>query len=1368
MEPKTFFRYFYKRMRLVIKDSVWLLFVLVVFSSTCWGQQLPEETYQFYHLTPDDGLSQVSIEAMLHDARGYLWVGTQDGLNRYDGHRFRIFKHRPSDSTSVSGNSISCLHEDRFGRIWVGTDNRGLSVYLPQEDRFVVVPLGESLSTSVTAIKQGNKDEIWIGTRHSGLHRVSLEEGSRPASIRIDEENPELNSITALEDLGKEQLLLGKDGSVLELTIQDSSHSLRTLPTPGLQGVVKAFEVEGEKVWIGTENSLYLFNRAKYRGQIQDLQRPAGESQSRPYEINDLHLDDQYRLWIAAGHGLIQLSDWNPVSTRFETNRTYQHDINDQSTLSHSSVLSLSIDSRQIYIGTSRYLNLLQSKPKFNIVRRAPKAGTSINNNIVFSFFKDEPSGDLWVGTSGGGLNLYRGDNYYYFTESNDVNSISDNIIRGIEKDSDNNLWLATTKGLSLLNLNTFSPEKPSFQTYISDFSADGLAHNNLRDVLFHDGQIWIISAGGGLSRFIGDISQGNFSFQTFRYDPDDENSLNADFIHAIIPGLEPRSYWLGTENGLCHMAFSSSDYSTPVFNRFRTEVNNSTSLPDNAVYDLAFDQAGELWIGTSYGLASYNSSTHEFKRYYTEDGLAGNVIYSVQPDELGQLWIGTNNGLSVLNPSNGYFRSYDESEGLQDREFNIKSKLIDSEGNIYLGGISGFNTFNPIDFVDSNTPLPVYVENILVEELNRNGSLRIPFANGKIEISHKSFPLHIGFSAPDADPLRTIQYEYMLEPLRNTWNNLGDQNRISFPDLAPGEYYLKIRGKEGGLAWNAEPTSLVIDVSPPWWRSAWAYVIYSLLFVSIAYTFYRYQLQRKLAREESRRLKELDLIKNKLYTNITHEFRTPLTVILGLLNEIKEKRPVNIQDDAFLSVIEKNSNNLLTLVNQLLDLSKLEQDKETPNYSHGDIIVFIDQVVSNFQTLAKRNSISLIFYTEVDSFKMDFDEQRVNQILGNLLSNAIKFCSGQDEIVVHTKVNQTEQNFILKVKDTGPGILESDLPHIFDRYFQVGDSQNRFGGGSGIGLALTKELVELMDGQLLVDSIKGGGTTFTIELPVRTVAPPSVSAVRVEQVEPGVVMEGVADSVHDPDKPLVLVIEDNSDVAFYLQQCLSPQFNTHHEANGQLGIDYAVEAIPDIIISDIMMPEKDGFQVCESLKNDIRTNHVPIVLLTAKTQEQDKISGFKSGADVYLTKPFSKEELLVRMEQLMLVRQKLKEKYQASFSYLPAHKSQAAQRLDPNDDFIQKVVNIILEYLDDPLMKGPFLAKKTGLSESQLYRKLKALTGKSTALFIRYIRINKAHQMLSEDDLNVSEVAYACGFSDPAWFSRVFKEEFGVPPSDV
>ncbi len=1350
------------------------LFGLIV-NTVCMGQAELETKFQFHHLTPDDGLSQVSVSALIKDYRGYIWLGTQDGLNRYDGNTFTVFRHNPSDSTTISGNRVSALYEDESGRIWVGTVNNGLSLYDPRFGHFIRLKLNSPSSqisnTTVTCIESVSQEEVWVGTRNDGLFRVKFDLNGIPECTRLDQ-YPELIAIHGMIRVDENQILIGGDGKVFSVSVSAPMTKLHQLVIPGLRGIVKSFALYQNKyVWMGTEGGLYFYDLARKQGHIQDIENPQQPNQSRPCEVNQLFLDENHTLWIAAGHGLFLLSKWNENQKRFTHSKAYKHNPENPSSISHNSVLSLLIKPENIFVGTSRFANVITPKPKFVVVKRAPTLGTSINNNIIFSFYKDSTSNDLWVGTSGGGLNLKRGDVYYYFIESDDPNSISDNIIRGIEKGPDNKLWLATTKGLSIVDLNTFDPERPKFITYISDLSSTtGLQHNNLRDVLFHDNQIWVISAGGGLSQFVGDLDKEDFFFRVFRHQPLDPTSINSDIIHCILPDQNDFSFWLGTENGLCHVQFNSSEYKQPTFTRYTRDPENSNSIGNNSVHDLSMDLSGVLWIATGYGFCSFNPMTQTFTRYGTEDGLADPIVYSVQEDEYDNLWLGTNNGLSRFNKTLGIFQNFQKEEGLQDLEFNIKTKFKDENGLIYLGGISGFNIFNPLEFLHSNNPVPIFLDRIKIDNSNSPTQKYVPVNSNSIDISYRDFPLHIGFSAPDGDPQRTIQYEYLLEPLRTSWNNLGSENSISFPDLSPGHYNLHIQGKEHGVSWETDPLTLSIHVAPPWWRSTWAYFVYGLLLFGLFYTFYQFQIQRKLAREEARRLKELDNMKSRLYTNITHEFRTPLTVILGMVNELKERLKGGTETKQ-LELVEQNSKNLLNLVNQMLDLAKLEKGNIKPLYVYGDIILFLNQIVESFYSLSNSEGISLTFYSEVDVCEMDYDEQKILQIISNLLGNAIKFCSSGDHVVMHLNKLEQEQRLMIKIKDTGPGIAPEYLQKVFDRFYQVDDTHTRRGEGTGIGLALAKELIELMNGSLIVDSTVNAGTTFTIRLPIHK---KSIIQARRPLSENIINRPKAKEHVVPPygeDKPNVLVVEDNKDVAYYLSQCLQSQFYVHHELNGALGIQHALDHVPDLIISDIMMPEKDGFEVCETLKEDPRTNHIPIILLTAKTTRDDKITGLKKGADAFLPKPLDKEELLVRIEKLMELREELRAKYSsamATFQLKSKSNPISSTSSDMNEKFLSSVIDTILENIENHLFKGPLLARKLGMSESQLYRKLKAITGKSTALFIRSIRLKKAKELLSEGQSNVSEVAYDCGFNDPSWFSRAYKEEFGFPPSDI
>ena len=556
--------------------------------------------------------------------------------------------------------------------------------------------------------------------------------------------------------------------------------------------------------------------------------------------------------------------------------------------------------------------------------------------------------------------------------------------------------------------------------------------------------------------------------------------------------------------------------------------------------------------------------------------------------------------------------------------------------------------------------------------------------------------------------------------------------------------------------------------IKKAWWYRWWAYLLYATFLGFVIYNSYRFLLSRKLAIEESKRQKQINELKNNLYTNISHEFRTPLTVILGmtdsLVNELKETPDVKNT----LEMIRRNSQNLLTLVNEMLELSKLESGHVQVEYVQIDVVLLIKYLGESFSSYASKKNIQFKVHSEIDELVMDVDTEKLSAIISNLLSNAIKFTPPYGNIELHFKC-QHDGFLEINVRDSGVGILKEDLPHIFDRFYQADTSFAKKAEGTGIGLALTKDLLTELGGQISVTSTPGKGSVFTVLIPITHNAPtnelnyPDLNMEKLSNIPVGHVKENAINS-ESHDLPLILLIEDHKDVAQYITQCLSGSYKTLVAASGDEGLELAFAHLPDIVITDVMMPGKDGYEVCKTLKEDELTNHIPIIMLTAKATTEDRLHGLSHGADAYLSKPFLREELLTRIEQLILVRQNLIRK----FEYSGFGQLNQGRRKDPETGFIQKAVICIQENMSDESFGPTELASGLFLSESQLYRKLKGISGKSTAVFIRYVRLQEANKLLKTTDLTVSEIAYEVGFSNLSWFSRIFKEELGSPPTAV
>ncbi len=791
------------------------------------------------------------------------------------------------------------------------------------------------------------------------------------------------------------------------------------------------------------------------------------------------------------------------------------------------------------------------------------------------------------------------------------------------------------------------------------------------------------------------------------------------------------------------------------------------------AVMRIHEDAKGRFWLGTIInGVLIYDRTNGSIKTIDKTNGLSNNMVVSLLEDDDGVIWAGTYYGLTLLSQEGVVIGKIFEEDGLAENECNRWSALKLDDGRLCFGSNAGLSFIDPSLLkkrIQEGTPPRIYLTKLsnkvpgeslistdLLPRFEQNERIVLPAENRNLKIN---FALS-NYIAPEKST-----FAYLIEGRGEGWNYIGNQRQLALNALPAGKYNILIKGADGWGRWSAQPIIIPVTVREYFFKTWWAFGLLVLVILTPLYFIRKYQIRQLLEHAENQRLHEIDSLKTKLYTNITHEFRTPLTVISGMADMI-DKKP-----DTAKKLIKRNSQSLLRLVNQILDLAKLESGHLRLQLIQADIVPYVQYLMESLQSFAEQKNIKLVFRSEQDQLIMDFDEKKLEAIVTNLLSNAIKFSRDSGEINVNLR--ESQGRLLLSVKDNGIGIAPDKLPHIFERFYQAGHSggnKNTLSRkGSGIGLTLSKELVELMKGEITVESSLAEGTIFTVSLPIDYQAP----AIALESVAPIALpapidiskADGLKHSVADELLPLLLLIEDNPDVAAYLMACLEGRYTTEWAENGAIGIEKALETIPDAIISDVMMPEKDGFEVCQTLKNDERTSHIPIILLTAKVDVASKLEGLGVGADAYLAKPFLKEELFIRLDNLVELRQNLQARYAG---HLAAPRLEMQEQIPTLDDiFLQKVRKLVEANLDDAQFGNSQLASEMLLSESQLFRKLKALTGHSIAIHIRSIRLHKGKEMLQNTDMTISEIAYETGFSDPSYFSRTFSKEFGVPPSE-
>ncbi|MCB9283575.1 MAG: response regulator [Lewinellaceae bacterium] len=817
--------------------------------------------------------------------------------------------------------------------------------------------------------------------------------------------------------------------------------------------------------------------------------------------------------------------------------------------------------------------------------------------------------------------------------------------------------------------------------------------------------------------------------------------------------------------------------------------------LPVTRIMAIQEDRRGKFWLGTDAGLVYFDPEKDAAVLYSVNEGLPNNFVCGVLTEGDSCLWLSTNHGLSRFHIPTKTFVNFLEEDGLTHNEFNRKSFFKARDGRLFFGGMRGINAFFPDEVMrayrNKNNGARMVLSSFTYTDERRDTVLwKTHFGHQpEIHLHYWDWSYTFEYALTDFGNPEEIFFSYQMEGYKDSWSAPSKFNFVRFNSLPSGEYVFRVKARDSRGQWNPNQLAVKVIVHPPWWATWWAFILYSLLFIVVVYFLRRYELNRQrlkynldLEKLEAERLKELDSFKSRLYTNLTHEFRTPLTVILGMAKQLTEgswqsavgeKEGKRISQG--LNLIENNGRNLLRLINQLLDLSKLENQAFQLHMRQGDIVPYLRYLTESFQTYANSNNLSLRFFTPLESLVMDYDSEQVKQVLTNLISNAVKFTPSGGDVYVQLAVDSVQSavgDLLLTVKDTGVGIPPEHLPHIFDRFYQVDSSATREGEGTGIGLAHTQELVKLMGGDISAVSEQGKGSSFMVRLPIRREAERKegdFEEMEVQDWAPKVSYESEASVPEKSGLPQLLVIEDNPDVVLYLKSCLTDQYQVEVAYNGRIGIEKALEQVPDLVISDVMMPEKDGFEVCDTLKNDERTSHIPIVLLTAKADNASRIAGLRRGAEVYLSKPFDKEELLVQLK-MMLDRQR---RVAAYFSRklrggveVQDPDPETVETIQIEDAFIQKVRQIIEAHYADENFALPQLCQKIGMSRSQLFRKMTTLIQTSPSDFIRSYRLEKAKKLLETTELNVSEVAWQVGYKDLAHFSRSFQEAFGVPPS--
>ncbi len=1276
-----------------------------------------------------------SREVIIQDKEGFIWFSTHHGISRFDGIEFKNFRYDPHNPRSIGNNWTVGIVEADDGKIWVGTADEGLFIFDPATESFEAVGSEEAgiCGHGMNTLNKDKDGNIWIGTRFNGFCRWLKQTGH-------------------FEQVGN---------------LRDGHHF---------------YQQKDGTVWLGEWHGLF---KMLQDGTFKLMPFPPGLPNDWRYQV----IQDQVEL--PNGRFLLTSSfeafwEFDPITETFrDLTKTFQFK---NAKVPYS---FLADENGKIWIGADGELWLWDPENNSKTVfLQDDKNPNSVPSTMIPCMAKDK-SGSLWLITRGDGLAVAH-------DLKNPFELIGQMPIIQMMPLEENKVIIWTEQGVYTYNTQqkTLSPGGLPIGPF-NGINPKLLKYSD-EEILISEGNRSVpklYNKKTGTVTFL-PPARSNYNLQiaggriwdNLRYLDEQENKWVDAFpeLQKNIPGFissmtffndiihdTGTSIWLSTTRGLFRY-----DLETKQSKQYHHDPDDPHGLP-TVVCQLMYKGAGrQMYLTTTNGLAVYDPVKDHFNIYNQQNGLLHNVVETVVEDADGNPWIGTALGLQKLDLETGVFTDYDMNDGLPGEFINGQHSCRDSEGWLYFFSADKAFRFHPdslpsrdysvpvylLDFFQNHLPVAVNAgDSILKKMLRYTPSLTLPFNKNDFGFS---------FSMPVFYKPEKTTYYYRLLPYQRDWLFAGNNREMHYTNMDPGRYTFQVKAKTVSGVWCTEEASVEIIILPPWYQTWWARTLFVLLLGGTTYFFYRQKLYRALEKAESQRLRDLHTLKSRLYTNITHEFRTPLTVIMGMTNNIRGHSQER-------KLIQRNSKNLLRLINQLLDLSKLDSGNLKMDKIQGDIVNYLQYLTESFYSMAEEKHIRLTFYPEVKGLIMDYDETKIQHIVYNLLTNAIKFTPEGGKVVLH--INKLEKHGVdwlqIKVSDTGIGISKENLPQIFDRFYQGEGSSTRGEVGTGIGLALTKELVEMMGGRIAVESKLGAGTDFLILLPVicgtetpkldvdgRRMSPEIGEQLAVsESLVPSL---GISTFNKSAETPSLLIIEDNRDVVTYIESLLKKDYNIEIARDGQEGIDKALEMIPDIIISDVMMPEKNGYEVCQALKNDERSSHIPIILLTAKAATEDRIEGLKEGADAYLTKPFNKEELFIRLENLVELRKALQERY-ASNNYLlkqPGLKSESS--LD--DIFLQKLIKVVQERLDDPDLAVVHLCRAANLSNTQVNRKLKALTGKTPSQFIRSIRLQKALELLQTTDLNISEIAYDVGFNDPNYFSRSFSEEFGHPPNAI
>ncbi|UZO82309.1 ATP-binding protein [Aquimarina sp. ERC-38] len=1396
------------------KTVRFFLILLILEPFTAYTQN----ALNFEHLTTENGLSQSDVNTIFQDDDGFMWFGTHDGLNRYDGYEFTIYKPDIKNTKSISSNLVWKIIDDEQGNLWIGTTGGGLNYFNRETEEFTSFTSDKNNKNSIhndyiTQLFRDSANRLWVGNS-SSIDMVDLNQPLDSLKFKHFNLYPNTEAPTGKRNIvfsffedSTGQIWIGGAKTLSKLARDRNGdfyfQCLNDLTNFPDSNVMAINEDSYGNLILGTKDGLYRYLRETANKEVQFIHEGV---------FNSVQISNQH-IWAGTDDGLLEFSNLSETEAP-ELISTYRYDPqNSEKSLTKNTIKSLYIDSTGIvWVGTNGGgVNKFDPQRKqFWHFKKSLDPG-SLSNNKIRSIYQDSYQ-NLWVGTEGGGLNLQSKDGsdrgFKNFKMLSKVFALEE-----IQLKNKRRLLIGceNSPGMFGIDLDGDKPItdkdiKPMEDTPNSVFS---LMQDNAKNV-------WIGTYTSGVRRWLINKDSLSFTKDILRYDATNEFSISNNIVRDIHQDSQG-NIWFATGKGLSRLTPNQIRSKNPKFDVFKNNPKDDTSLSHNYILTVFESKSGTIWIGTFGGglnklIPGSGSQSIRFKSYSENDGLPNNVIKGILEDEQDNLWLSTNKGISKFDPREETFQNYDVNDGLQSNEFSELAAFKTVDGKLLFGGVNGFNAFYPEEIIN-NTFIPetvftnfsIFNKPIAIGE-SINGRVILDKSINEIkeiELKHIENSFSFEFAALHYAASKKNKYAYKLEGFDEEWVYTSSDNRYAtYTNLEPGLYTLKVKASNNDNVWLETPISLDIHVKPPLWKTNAAKICYLLLAIGLLLAFRRYTIIRANRKHrldleylEKEKNEEIQKVKLEFFTNISHEFRTPLTLIKGPLDFLIKKGNTlsakEVKDQYIL--MRKNTDYLLRLINQLLDFRKMDHGKMNLNLSKSNIVEFLKEISEPFQFLGLKKDISFDVTISKDTIYSWFDADAIEKIINNLLSNAFKFTPEHGTISLKIfdgkdpkkptfpDLEIDESKYILiQVKDSGPGIPAHRIQHIFERFYTEADlSSHLKTKGTGIGLSYTKNLVELHQGIIKVKSNAETGTTFSVWLPKEKETYIKKSGLKFHEVFEAStfitqedadthaigVMDDIADNnmIRSRSKlPVLLIVDDNPDIRSFIKKGLGESYYIYEAENGEKGFELVKKVMPNLVVTDLIMPVMDGIALCNKLKSTKETSHIPVVMLTAKISQEKEIEGLKTGADAYIRKPFDMELLELKLANILKQREELRKRFNKDIVLQPKDVTVTSS----DEIFLQNAIEIVEKHMMNSDFSVEMLVKEMNMSRSNLYLKTKELTGLSSSEFIRNIRLKRAVQLFEKSDLSVKEIMYRTGFNTASYFSKCFKKQFGVIPS--